>query len=170
MSKPTLYLMAGYPGAGKTTVATMISELTGAVHISSDQTRFFLFPAPTFSQEEHDKLYEALDAKTRKLLEEGKSVIYDANLNRYEHRQQKYKICEEVDATAKLVWVQTPRLVARQRATGKDRLHYAPKEETLESLFDRIADVIEPPKNDESPIIIDGTHTNPDIIKQALGL
>ena len=34
MQKPTLFMMFGYPGAGKTTTAEIINELTGAEHLS----------------------------------------------------------------------------------------------------------------------------------------
>jgi len=81
-----LYLMLGYPGAGKTTTAHILSELTGAVRLSSDDFRFAMFPQPTFSNDEHATLYRTLDFVTEMLLANGVSVIYDANLNRYQHR------------------------------------------------------------------------------------
>ncbi len=162
--------MAGYPGAGKTTIAKIINELTGAVHLSSDAIRLELFPSPTFSPNEHMQLYKTLDDRTASLLKQGKDVIYDANLNRYQHRQEKYDICSQLNADARLIWVQTERSLAKQRATHISRTHLAPVHETLETMFERIADVIETPKVNEEPIIIDGNDTNRAEIKHALGL
>ena len=72
---PTLYLMFGYPGAGKTTVAKIIEQLTGATHLSSDEERVRLFSRPDFSQTEHEKLYDTLDRETESLLADGKDVF-----------------------------------------------------------------------------------------------
>lgn len=163
-----LYMMLGYPGAGKTTTAAMIAQQTGAVHLSSDRVRFAIFGEPTFSQEEHDTLYKTLDYITELLLSKNVSVIYDANLNRYAHRQEKYEICQRTNAEAVLLWLKTPRELAKERAVHEDRSHFAPKDETLETMFERIANVFEPATEAEHPIIIDGTHVTPDSLREIL--
>ncbi len=168
--QPKLYLMVGYPGAGKTTAAEVVSKLTGAVHLSSDQARVDLFEKPTFSQTEHDELYDYLDKKTEELLSQGKSVIYDANLNRLEHRQGKYQICQRTNTQPVLLWVQTEKSVAKQRALHETRAHLIPKSETASDMFERIADIIEPPEASEKPIIIDGTKVSSEYIASLLEL
>lgn len=168
--QPTLYLMLGYPGAGKTTIAKIIAEQTEAILLSSDAVRLQLFPEPQFTQEEHNQLYAALDQKTIDLLESGYSVIYDANLNRYQHRQEKYDICNETNAIPMLVWVRTSKDVARERAVHDSRSHLVPQNETPEAMFDRIADIIEEPRPDEPTIQIIGEGVTPEIIKQKLDL
>jgi len=163
-----LYLMFGYPGAGKTTTAEIIHKLTGAVHLSSDDLRLKMFPRPQFTPDEHDKLYNALDDQTRQLLKDGKSIIYDANLNRYQHRQEKYDICRQTGSTPVLVWIQAPPEIAKRRATHVERQHLVPKSESPDDMFDRIAGILEPPAKDEHPIILDGTQITPDYVKQML--
>lgn len=170
MNHSTLYLMFGYPGAGKTTTAKIIRDLTGAVHLSSDELRLKMFPQPQFTSEEHDKLYKALDDQTRQLLTDGKSVIYDANLNRHQHRQEKYDICQQTGAKPVLVWIHTPAELAKQRATHARRQHLVPKAESPDDMFYRIAGIIESPSPDENPIILDGTLITPDYVKQMLKL
>jgi predicted kinase len=165
---PTLFLLIGYPGAGKTTTAKAIHELTGAVHISSDATRTKMFPHPTFSQTEHDELYKTLDRQTEAALREGKDVIYDANLNRYRHRKEKYEICERTGAKAVLLWVQTPRELAKTRAVHESRSHLWPKEEAPQDMFERIAKVIEPPRADEPHIDVDGTKVTTEYMQNLL--
>jgi hypothetical protein len=166
----TLYLMLGYPGAGKTTTAEVIRELTGALHLSSDKLRHELFDQPGFTQPEHDALYKELDARAEALLAQGRDVIYDANLNRYQHRWDKYQICARAGAKPVLVWVQTPKDLAKQRATAMHRLHLAPADETLSQLFDRIAGIIEEPVPDEPYTAIDGTKVTPQYVANCLGL
>ncbi len=168
--QPKLYLMLGYPGAGKTTTASIIQKKTGAVHLSSDALRTELFASPQFDQAEHDALYKALDEKTESLLREGKDVIYDANLNRLQHRQEKYEICKRTGATSILVWVQTEKDTAKQRATVPSRAHLAPQNETLSQMFDRIAGIIEEPNANEPFVAVDGTNITPEAIANTLGL
>lgn len=82
--------MLGYPGAGKTTVSEHISQITGAVHLNSDQFRIHMFKNPLeISETEHENMYRMLDHIAEQTLSSGKSVIYDANLNRYAHRKEK---------------------------------------------------------------------------------
>lgn len=168
--RPTLYMMMGYPGAGKTTIAGMIAEQTGAVLLSSDVVRMELFPEPTFGQAEHDQLYTALDNKTLELLQSDQSVIYDANLNRYQHRQEKYDICARTGATPVLVWVRTAKDVSKERAVHDSRSHLVPQNETAEAMFDRIAHIIEEPAKDEPVVQIVGEDVTPEIIKAKLNI
>jgi predicted kinase len=168
MQKPTLFMMFGYPGAGKTTTARIIQKLTGAEHLSSDVLRLELFPNPTYSPEEHSAVYSELNKRAEALLREGKSVIYDANLNRYEHRLEKYLMAEDAKARTVLFWVQAPRELARERAVLRGHHHLVPKDETFESMFDRVSSVIEEPREDEPLYTIDGTHLDEHAVSEIL--
>ncbi|HEX5797362.1 MAG TPA: ATP-binding protein [Candidatus Saccharimonadales bacterium] len=173
MSKPTLYLMLGYPGAGKTTVAEHIATLTGAVHLNSDQFRLHMFDKPLgITDAEHDRMYEMLDHITERTLSSGKSVIYDANLNRYAHRKEKYDIAERTGAQARLVWVTTDEPTARQRATVEAPKHprHRPFGNMKTEVFARLISEIEPPKETEQTITIDGNLISYTKIKKALEL
>lgn len=152
--------MLGYPGAGKTTTAKVIAKLTGAVHLSSDKLRIAMFATPAFSQAEHEALYGVLDYLTELLLKSGVSVVYDANLNRYQHRHDKYLICHRLDAKAVLLWVKTDKDVAKKRAVSGERNHLVPSNEKPEAMFERIAGILEPPHPEEPTVEIDGTRVS----------
>jgi predicted kinase len=168
MSQPILYMLLGYPGAGKTTTAKIIEKLTGAKRLTSDVERLKMFPDPQFSQLEHTKLYNQLDELTKKLLAGGQSVIYDANLNRYSHRAEKYKICELTNAVPVLIWINTDRKLSETRATDKTRAKLWPAGETPKAMFERIADLIETPRANESPLILNGYDLSPSMVETAL--
>lgn len=163
-------MMMGYPGAGKTTTAQIIAKLTGAAHISSDKMRLALFPNPEFSVQEHRLLYKELDHITKELLKAGKDVIYDANLNRLVHRQEKYDVCKEVDAKPVLIWVKTDQGLAKRRATHGSRAHLWPPNEPADKMFERLVGIFEEPKANEPHIIIYGSRFSEEAVKKVLDL
>ena len=157
-STPTLHLLMGLPGAGKSTLARILHEITGAELLSSDEMRLSIFKHPCFSQDEHDRLYGILDHNVEHLLAAGRDAIYDANLNRLHHRQEKYKLAKAHGAKTILWWVHTePSLAKIRRLNEQDHL-LIPDGETPEHMFDRIASILEVPKKDELFIKVDGTN------------
>lgn len=147
----------GLPGAGKTTAAKLLEDMTGATRLTSDEVRCQLWKKPTFDEAEHDALYNHLNDLTEKLLKQGKSVIYDANLNRYVHRQEKYRLANRLNIKTVLFWVQTPEPVAlKRRIELSCHHHLVPSHETPKEMFKRISRAIEPPDNSERFIKING--------------
>jgi predicted kinase len=164
--------MLGYPGAGKTTVSELVSKITGAVHLNSDQFRLHMFKEPLgISDTEHENMYKMLDHITEQTLKSGKSVIYDANLNRYEHRKEKYDICERAGAQVKLIWVKTDADEARKRATVEALEHpeHRPFGNMDSKTFERLISQLEPPGDDEPVIAIDGNQISEESIRKILG-
>ena len=147
----------GLPGSGKSTVAAKLKVETNAVLLSSDELRLQLFAKPTFSQTEHDTLYRILDKMVDEFLAKGYDVIYDANLNRLIHRQEKYELARKHHAQCILWWVKTPAELAKQRRLSEQNHILIPSGDTPENLFDRVARVLETPTADERTIIVDGT-------------
>lgn len=154
---PTLHLLMGLPGSGKSTLANRLQEATGAVRLSSDELRLVLFPRPTFSQTEHDVLYQILDHTTELLLKAGHDVIYDANLNRRIHRVEKYDLAKKYNAKTFLWWLSTPTDLSKRRRLDAQNHILIPSGDTPENLFDRVARVLEKPTPDEPCFKVDGT-------------
>ncbi len=164
----TLHLMMGLPGAGKSTLAKTIHSITGAELLSSDEARLELFAQPSFSQEEHDKLYDILNHNVKHLLEKGRSAIYDANLNRKCHREEKYELAKKYDAKVVLWWVQTPRELAKKRRMSEQNHDLLPEGETAERMFERIAEIVEVPDESEPYVVVDGTKITDEYVKELL--
>lgn len=170
MNQQKLYLFIGYPGAGKTTVAKVIAETTGAIHLWADVERHKNFPNPNHTKEESDQLYNKLNALTDKLLSEGKSVVFDTNFNFHDDRQKLRQIAQKYDAKTLVVWVNTPADVAKERAVYGHRSRNLYKLNMTDEQFESIASKLEEPTKDETVVKLDGTHLDPDAIKEALGI
>jgi predicted kinase len=169
--KPTLYLFVGYPGSGKTTIAKMIADATDGVHLWADFERHIMFGTPTHSRSESRELYDHLNQVADEVLAQGRCVIFDTNFNFRRDRDHMRKIAAKHGANVKVVWVTTPRDVARHRATedseGKPTRIWG---NMLLPDFNRLSDNLQKPDDDEDVIRIDGSSTDPESIKQRLGL
>jgi len=168
MLHPTLFLMVGYPGAGKTTTAKLIHELTGAVHLWADHERNHRFPNPTHNHEENLKLYAALNTEARDLLRVGKSVIYDTNFNFYKDRKKLRIIAAKEGIRTIVIWITTPKDIARERATQHGHGHTRIWGNMPLSHFERISGNLQPPELGEQAIKLDGTNLTRETVSQAL--
>jgi hypothetical protein len=171
MAKPILYLFVGYPGAGKTTVARLIKKMTGATHIWADHERSKMFKIPDHSRSESEKLYRYLDERTDQLLHEGKSVLFDTNFNFYHDREYLRQIATKNGADSVLIWLTTPKELARKRAVEQSHDNgnrvYG---NMTDADFERICSHLEPPQESEHPVMIDGSNVTEQAVKQRLAI
>lgn len=166
---PTLYLMLGYPGSGKTTTASAIHDLTGATHLWADKIRRERFGTPTYSRSETRELYDHLNEVAEELLATGQSVIYDTNFNFYKDRQKMRKIAASYGADSKLVWVKVPKDLAKNRATTLDHSHPTRVLGNMpDEAFYRLSGNLQEPHSDEHAVEVDGTKVTPEYIKSLL--
>jgi aminoglycoside phosphotransferase family enzyme/predicted kinase len=108
--KPTLIVMVGLVGSGKTTLATALSQRFAATHISSDVTRKRLAGLPEtehhydepssgiYSPEFDRKTYGAILEQSRELLKGGNSVILDAAFLKHSERERAVTMAQESGA------------------------------------------------------------------------
>lgn len=171
MQRATLYLMVGYPGAGKTTTARIISELTGAEHIWADIERRKIFGRPTHEHHESQELYRRLNAHTESLLAAGKSVIFDTSFNYLKDRDYMRSLATKHNADLIIIWVETPKELAKARALTLDHARDNQYPEAMSpERFAQIAGHLEMPGLHEEPVVLDGTHITRSYVKEKLGL
>lgn len=163
--------MVGYPGSGKTTTARIIQDLTGAEHIWADHERNKIFARPTHTPHESQELYQRLNAKTDRLLEEGRSVIFDTSFNYVKDRDYMRTIADKHGADLLIIWVKTPLELAKARALTPDhaRDNRYPVMMSPER-FAHISGSLEHPAHHEKPVIIDGTRIDRRYVAESLGL
>ncbi len=160
----------GYPGAGKTSIAKLIAERSGAAHIWSDAERHKMFGKPTHSEEESVALYNYLNHRAQELLANGDSVVFDTNFNFYEDRQKLRDIAAAQGADTRLIWVSTPSKVAKHRAVGTGEMRNGYHMKMSEEHFDALAAKLEQPAKNENVIKIDGSKLDPEAALRLLKL
>ncbi len=162
--------MVGYPGAGKTTISTLISKRTGAVHLWADAERHKMFGTPTHSQQESVQLYEHLNHRAAELLANGQSVVFDTNFNFASDREKLRDIAEQCQAETKVIWLTTPVEVAREKAVHPPKMRNGYMIGMTEEEFDSIVSKLEPPAKDEEVIKIDRSKLDADSLLRLLGI
>ena len=82
VESPSLVVLCGLPGTGKSHFARELCAQAPFVWLSSDRTRKLLVARPQYSRREHRRVFAAMHVLTRGYLRDGYSVVFDAtNLN-----------------------------------------------------------------------------------------
>jgi|DewCreStandDraft_5_1066085.scaffolds.fasta_scaffold00048_120 predicted kinase len=116
-----LVIMSGLPGTGKSHLAQLAAERSGAIVLRSDALRKLLFPQPDYSARESRTVYEAAYALIAYLVAEGYPVIFDAtNLSAWT-RARAAGIAARVGGAALVVQTTAPEEVVRERLTARGR-------------------------------------------------
>jgi aminoglycoside phosphotransferase family enzyme/predicted kinase len=109
-SRPLLIVMVGLVGSGKTTLANVLAQRLGSVHISSDVTRKRLAGIPEneprydepasgiYSPEFNRKTYDAMFKQGEEVIKDGDSVILDAAFLRQSERERACTMAQELGA------------------------------------------------------------------------
>ncbi len=151
-SKPTLYLLCGLPGSGKTTEARRLEDEGAGVRLNADEWTSRLYPedAEAAARDGRKTVVEALQWEVaEQLLANGVSVIVDwgvwARAERDDYRQR----AAAVGASTRIVYLDVPLDELHQRVAHRNldlppgTFYIAPDE------LDEWATAFEPPLADE---------------------
>lgn len=158
MSKnPTVHLLCGFIGAGKTTFARTLEERTGAMRITKDEWLIRLIGNdPTidgYADYDHRICGLSRDVAFQ-LVAKGMDVIIDEGFWEKEQRALMRKRSTEAGAEAVLYYLDTPiatiqeRVARRNASLAKDSFRITPA--TLESYLP----LWQPPSEDEEYVLV----------------
>jgi predicted kinase len=161
LSKPTLILLYGFPGAGKTFLARQLCEDIAAAHVQGDRIRDEVFEQPRYDRQENEIVNHLMEYVTGEFLNAGMSVIYDMNAARFAQRRVLRDLARKVKAQPVLVWLQIDvesafsRVVKRDHRKADDR-YAMPLDRTT---FESVAGQMQNPTTTEDFFVISGKHT-----------
>lgn len=114
-AQPTLIVISGLPGSGKSFFARRLAERLPAVIVESDYVRKLLFRKPTYSGTESAWVHRVARAAMRSLLRSGHHVINDAtNLAEWQ-RTIASRLADQTGAKLVIVRTVAPEAVIRKR-------------------------------------------------------
>lgn len=114
-AEPVLVMLTGLPGTGKSHLARCLAEVLPFVIVESDRVRKTLFPDAQYSGEESHWVHRTCHALMEKLLKKGTRVIYDATNLHERHREQVYRLADEVGVKLIVVKVIVPEALVSAR-------------------------------------------------------
>lgn len=160
LAKPTLFMLYGLPGSGKTHFARQLAETLHAAHVQGDRIRYELFETPRNDKQENDIVNHLMEYMTEEFLNAGVSVIYDANAMRVNQRRTLRGIARQASAQPLLIWLQTDVETAFARTNQRDRRRSDDKFAAPydRAAFDNYLSHMQNPQNEEY-LVISGKHT-----------
>ena len=132
MNMPTLIVMCGLPGSGKSTYTKLyINEHPGTIALSSDSIREELYGDESI-QGDPAEVFGLMHKRAKEYLSEGKTVMYDAtNMSRKDRRGILSCCSRQVRKECHIIWAPIEECIARDakrtRHVGKSVIDYMVK-------------------------------------------
>ena len=150
-----LFIICGLSFAGKSTLGKAIAERFGYEQVDVDVTKLHLYGPNAedeqLTQSDWDRIYIETDKLIANHLQAGKTVI-DASRNfRKAERRHIRKYLENLGVDVVTIYIDTPEDVARQRLLENRRIKT--RVDYPDAAFDEIVRVMEPPTQEEAPLI-----------------
>ena len=154
--QPTVYIICGFIGAGKTTFAKKLEKQTGALRITKDEWLIDLV-----GHDPQIEGFEKYDEKICKLsykialefIKRGIDVIIDEGFWVKQQRQDIRERMEKTGAKVILYYVNCPMEVMRERVVGRNNNLSPDSFKISEQLFENYAKYWQPLEADEDYVL-----------------
>lgn len=156
-SKSTLFILCGFPYAGKSYVSSQLQQQTDIQIVAIDD----IFKAKGFdwdsnvlpNESEWKDIFEESYEQTRQALLDGKNVLYDSTNQTVVSRDKLREVAKSVDADTCVLYIKTPVETVWQRW---EENHNNPQRSVVSrELVQQTIDMFEEPAEIENTIIID---------------
>ncbi|MFT3781026.1 MAG: ATP-binding protein [Nibricoccus sp.] len=156
---PTLHLIYGIPGSGKTSFAVKLERETRGVRFSPDEWMVTLHgtnPLEKLFREQHERIMLLVWEHVGRVLRAGCDVVLDAGLWTRADRDEARKRAAEFDAQSRLYALQCDVDEARRRVAARNKALPFGALEITEATFEVLLKRIEPLGEDEAHILVEG--------------
>lgn len=163
----TLYIMCGVGFAGKSTLAKKIAEYTGATLVSQDAMYFEKEEELNIDPDSDEQWRMILDMSQNRIKEElnkGNSVVFDDTSLQVNNRDELRRIAKETGAETKVVFLDTPIEVQKERQ-AKNRIT-GERHDVEQHHLDKAIEDLQPPTEDEHVIVVKPGYDFSEIIPQ----
>lgn len=154
--KPTIYLICGFIGAGKTTFAKKLEEKTGAVRITKDEWSIRLIgndPTIDGYKEWDHKICGLSRDVAFQLAEKGIDVIIDEGFWAKEQRDELRRKIDAIGAKAVMYYIDIPIETIRERVVGRNNKLTKDSFKINRKMLDNYLMYWQPPTEDEDYIL-----------------
>ncbi|PSQ29111.1 kinase [Halobacteriales archaeon QS_9_68_17] len=117
---PTLVLVCGPPGVGKTTVSESIVERLDAVLVRTDVVRRDVTPDPEYTEAERKRVYDELFSRGRAAIRRGDDVVFDGTFQYRDLRHRARSLADDLGAEFRSVRVECAEPVVRERIEARE--------------------------------------------------
>ena len=164
-TQPSLILMHGLSGSGKTMIAQLILETLGAIRIRSDIERKRLFGLSPEARSEQgrdssiygnnatESTYQLLEHLAEKILDAGLIVVVDATFLKTAQRQQFQRLADRKQVPFFIVDVVSSKSTMQKRVRKREESRLDASEATVTVLEDQIRHQ-EPFGSEEIPYVV----------------
>lgn len=161
LSTPTLFMLYGFPGAGKTYFSRQMCEELQAAHVQGDRIRYELFEKPRYDRQENEIVSHIMEYMSEEFLQAGISVVFDTNAMRAGQRRQLREMARRHKAQTVLVWFQIDiesafgRIAKLDRRKADDKYSMPLDRTTFDSIISRMQN----PSLTEDYMVVSGKRT-----------
>lgn len=173
--RPSLIIVSGLMGTGKSTLARALSAELGAEIIRTDEVRNELFPAQgepepfgqgKYSAEGRRRVYEEASRRAAERLSRGVPIILDGTFASIADRDLAMRAGRDVNADVLTVRCVCPREIALERIGARLRQTVPDASEARPEFYDRQAALWETGVDEESTCVVETTAS----ISEQLGM
>jgi predicted kinase len=162
-NKPVIFMLYGYPGAGKTYFSKQLTNILQTAHVHGDRIRYELFENPNYDKTENEIVNHIMHYMSDEFLSAGISVLYDNNVYKKSERMAVKELARKNNCKTVLIWLQIDEDSAFSRTTSRDRRKsedkYAMPLDQIK--FDEFISTMQNPTTDEDYLVLSGKHSFP---------